>query len=668
MYATFIDLDELTVRCREKSSRKFIQEAISCYRAGAFRSCIVATWNAVVFDFLHKLRELELFGDREAEGLLEKFDSLRSSGKQYKELWQFESSIPEIALTKFELISNVEKLDIERLFEDRSRCAHPSMTSLEEPFEATAELARYHLRSAVTHLLERPPVQGRAARQRIFEDIKSEYFPVEPKLAIKYFQKSPLARARFTLIKDIIIGLTKGLLIEDYPEDERARLFSALNAVAIMYPQQAREILNNQLSEIIISRVKDENWDKVIIYLGSIEAWDNLSNPCRLKAEAYINQIDIFETFQKFYKRLSPQTIHILVKASHIFFLREAVTNKLHIPLKDLLSLRETCKDNLFREKVLIPLLRKLSSQANLKELILISSETLLKSDETIQTYIKEKIQDSSLKKLVLTLSNNQKEQWLIDLIELNLEEKIPKADLDSLLATKSRYEVIDNPKDKLIKLLKESITKQVKTEIEATSLEETVFLITKYEDIFFIDLIDSDLEKKITNANLEDLLAARSEYKFLDEPKAQILESFDRSIAQQLNTISFDNLLKQRINSSEIPDELLKPILKKNAPAIIDKFAKSGSFDSAGSNTKLLIKIAEYLSPAQWESILEAFFENNQLYCSYSCIEQFELLFKKSIEVSSSGKSHWETFREKLDKYNDKYINSLKRLIDSHL
>jgi hypothetical protein len=39
--------------------------------------------------------------------------------------------------------------DIERLFEDRSRCAHPSMTSLEEPFEATAELARYDLRSAI---------------------------------------------------------------------------------------------------------------------------------------------------------------------------------------------------------------------------------------------------------------------------------------------------------------------------------------------------------------------------------------------------------------------------------------------------------------------------------------------------------------------------------------
>jgi hypothetical protein len=34
-------------------------------------------------------------------------------------------------------------------------------------FEATAELARYHLRSAVMHLLQRPPVQGRSALNQI---------------------------------------------------------------------------------------------------------------------------------------------------------------------------------------------------------------------------------------------------------------------------------------------------------------------------------------------------------------------------------------------------------------------------------------------------------------------------------------------------------------------
>ncbi|MEM1394735.1 MAG: hypothetical protein AAGG00_15880 [Cyanobacteria bacterium P01_H01_bin.150] len=55
VYEAFIDLDELVVRCRDKQAKQFIKEAIACYKAGAYRTCIVATWNAVVFDFLHKL-------------------------------------------------------------------------------------------------------------------------------------------------------------------------------------------------------------------------------------------------------------------------------------------------------------------------------------------------------------------------------------------------------------------------------------------------------------------------------------------------------------------------------------------------------------------------------------------------------------------------------------
>lgn len=58
MYQTFVDLDELILLCRDELTKKFIQEAVACYRVSAFRSCIVSIWNAVVFDFLHKLRQL----------------------------------------------------------------------------------------------------------------------------------------------------------------------------------------------------------------------------------------------------------------------------------------------------------------------------------------------------------------------------------------------------------------------------------------------------------------------------------------------------------------------------------------------------------------------------------------------------------------------------------
>lgn len=294
------------------------------------------------------------------------------------------------------------------------------MTSLEEPFEATAELARYHLRSAVKHLLERPPVQGRAARERIFQDIKSEYFPIDSELAIKYFQKSPLARARFSLIKDVVIGLTKDLLTEDRLENERLRQFSALNAVSSMYPQETRDILNDKLSDIILN-VTDENWDKAIIYLGNVSGWDSLSEPCIFKAKAYIDKLDVVKTSCQ---RISQEVISILVKASRIDFLRNSITKRLQIPLFYLLSLRESCKDNLFKEKILIPILRESSSQATLDELLSMRSEPLLKSDETIQSYIEQKVKDSSLVRLTSIVSQNQ-DNWCLHLIESEIEEKI---------------------------------------------------------------------------------------------------------------------------------------------------------------------------------------------------------------------------------------------------
>lgn len=340
MYETFIDLDELIVLCRDKSAKKFIQEAVDCYRAGAYRSCIVSTWNAVVFDFIHKLRQLEQVGNGEATQLLQDFAN-HSQNSEVRKLWEFESKIPDFALSKFELISPIEKADITRLFEDRSRCAHPSMASLDEPFEATAELARYHVRSAVTHLLQRPPVQGKAALDRIWQDIKSAYFPTDPNLAVKYFQKGHLARARRSLISSIVIGLTVSLLTEDLEDDERERQFSALNAVSIMYRREVGEILNEKLSFAILDKVTDKDFGKVVTYLRRVNAVENLSEPCRLKVITFIKSMNVT-------KRIYFHNAEMLVNAAHIDFLIESVKTKLgEASIDTVLSFKEQLPDEM---------------------------------------------------------------------------------------------------------------------------------------------------------------------------------------------------------------------------------------------------------------------------------------------------------------------------------
>jgi hypothetical protein len=153
----FIDLDELILLCRNDKAKSFIQEAVSCYKAGAYRQVIVATWIALVYDIIHKLQELELAGDANATRILEKYEKIRKAGDLRGSL-DFERTILDVAMKDFELISDIEYIDLARLQEDRNRCAHPAMNANEEIYQPSPELARSHLRNAIEHLLQRPPV------------------------------------------------------------------------------------------------------------------------------------------------------------------------------------------------------------------------------------------------------------------------------------------------------------------------------------------------------------------------------------------------------------------------------------------------------------------------------------------------------------------------------
>jgi hypothetical protein len=570
MYETFIDLDELIVRCRDKLAKKIIQEAVACYRAGAYRSCIVATWNAIVFDFLHKLRELELSGNGEATKILQNFEKIRSESK-FKELWQFESDLPKVARTTFEFLSSVEESDIQRLFEDRSRCAHPSMTSLEEPFEATAELARYHLRSAVMHCLQRPPVQGSSALKRIWEDIGSEYFPKDSEKATQYFQKGLLASARPSLIKNVIIGLTKDLLTEDRSEDERLRQFSALNAVANMYHSQVKEILQERLSKIILDKVTDSNWDKVIIYLGTVENWDNLSEPCQLKAIAFMDKLEIFDRSLK-HNPIFPKNVNVLLKATRLGFLKEIVNSKFQLSLKEIVSLKKFCQNELKYNpinEIIKPLLEERIPQANLDELFSMYSDEDSLFNEKIKPYIEDKIKDYSLVQLILSLLKNlEVNKFLDNLIEPILQAKIKEACLDELVEAR------------------------------------------KYVDRFF-----------------------------------------------------FTDTIK-------LFDDVIQDALRDNLPHIVDRFKQSSSYEEAETNASLLAEVSDYLSATQWETILEAFCDNHNIYGAWVCPITFSHLFEESVKNKGAVQPYWLSFREKLNQLNisDPSISNLKALIDPYV
>jgi hypothetical protein len=246
----FEELDELILRCRDEKARLYISEAIASYRAGAFRSSIVACWIAVCFDFIEKIRELALSGDKEAEKLVQDLDATRRAGDSRRAL-VFERELLLVARDKFELLSQIEFTDLNRLQEDRNRCAHPSLASDDQAYSPSAELARLHLHSAVTHFLQHPPAQGKYALERLLRDVDSDYFPTTAKDARIALASGPLKKPRESLVRNFVLVLAKSLLEESPDYKRKWRLRSALAAARELHPAISAATLGQKLSQLM---------------------------------------------------------------------------------------------------------------------------------------------------------------------------------------------------------------------------------------------------------------------------------------------------------------------------------------------------------------------------------------------------------------------------------
>lgn len=281
------DLDELVLLCRDERARAYIAEAASCYRASAYRSAIVAAWIAVCYDVIDKLRELALAGDKEADALIESMDKARSANDLPKAL-KFERELLEHARDKFELISHLEFLDLDRLQQDRNRCAHPSLSSDQEAFNPSAELARLHIRSAVTHLLQHPPVQGKHALDRLVREVKSDYFPTDHNKAIASLRSGPLRNPRESLTRNFIVVLLKSCLADGIEWKARRRYLAALLAVETIHGDSFRSTAEEKLTAILRA-IPDERLHLATWLLSKEhQLWDAVEADVRNRMENYV--------------------------------------------------------------------------------------------------------------------------------------------------------------------------------------------------------------------------------------------------------------------------------------------------------------------------------------------------------------------------------------------
>lgn len=289
MASPLSDLDELVLKCRDEKSKSYIREAVACYKAGAFRSSIVSTWIAVAFDIIDKYKELSLAGDKQAEAVVKSFEAARVANDIPASL-KFERELLANARDNFQLISHVEFTDLDRLQQDRNRCAHPSMTVDSEIFNPPAELARVHIRSAVDYLLQYPPAQGKYALGLLLKEVDSGYFPTEIDKAVVAFKRGPLLKARPALVTSFIVVLLKKF-VAGLPDKEELQVAAALQAVESMHKVIYDQALSEKFSPIVRA-LEAEDLDKVLPLLTLLDdAWVMLDEDQQQRLSAYVEAL-----------------------------------------------------------------------------------------------------------------------------------------------------------------------------------------------------------------------------------------------------------------------------------------------------------------------------------------------------------------------------------------
>jgi hypothetical protein len=287
-------MEALALRCRSDQSKEYISEALLCYRSGAYRATIVSTWIAVVFDLIDKIRELALSGDANAKVLENQYERYLQQIEQQSEqgirsALQFERDILTTCKNQLQLFDQQQLTDLNRLREDRHRCAHPSFQKIGEPYRPSAEQARLHVRNAVLHVLAQPPVQGRAALAELTALVSSNYFPIETAKAVTQLQSSPLAKPSDALVRGFIDELIFGFFNANHSLYHKRQVMSAINAGLELYRPLVEARLSKQLGKVVRDQ-PDQEFPYAAVFVSHISAsWSFLDGPAKDKVVEFIS-------------------------------------------------------------------------------------------------------------------------------------------------------------------------------------------------------------------------------------------------------------------------------------------------------------------------------------------------------------------------------------------
>jgi hypothetical protein len=271
----------------------------------------------VCADLIGKVRQLHEQGEGQAQTLVQQVESAqgRLDGAAVRTMQQVEGALLETALT-LELIDATQKLQLERLREDRNLCAHPSLRPMGELFDPQPEYARAHLAAALDGVLVHPASQGRKIVETFADHVRDPGFIGEPVhiAQVFYHRVRPAARRR---VADF--AAKHALLELPVPEGIRAaeladRMAACLHVFAAQDHDLVREAIARACPRLLTAPTPVQL--RAAGRLGDLEAfWSGTDEPMHSHLDALIRTA-VADHAEAWGKAIDPGELQVLALAS----------------------------------------------------------------------------------------------------------------------------------------------------------------------------------------------------------------------------------------------------------------------------------------------------------------------------------------------------------------
>lgn len=287
---TLADLEELVLSVRDRNSREYIGEAAANYRSRCFRSAISATWVAVTYDIISKIRELSHQGDAQARKFIERVDAaiaLRVTRPvdSKKQLQSIETELLDVAHSQFEFLTDHELRNMGRLLDDRHLCVHPAFAGEDQLFQPSPELVRTHIVHAISDLLQHPPIQGKAALQRLKADLLRASFPTSQTAVSEFLDDRYFKHIKSGLIDNLVTVFLKALVQHSDADlvGKEETIITCMVALQRRHPSRFSIRMQHELPRICDGCGDDELCRAMRLFRADRRCWSWLGKPSQIR-------------------------------------------------------------------------------------------------------------------------------------------------------------------------------------------------------------------------------------------------------------------------------------------------------------------------------------------------------------------------------------------------